>query len=872
MDDATKYYRDQFFQEAREILDQANDDLLRIEADPENVEALNAIFRGIHTIKGSAGSFDLNFVSDFAHHLENVLNQLREGRLELSPELVDVILSSLDQLNSLLEAVAAGNDIQVSPKIVNDLQVFIETVPGSQLDGEPTGEEAGLQANLLGVKPGSLLIPTDVLEALERDREQGLNIFKIETHYTSQHLAHGYDPLVLIKNIKHEAARYSVPAATTAVPGINDFEPLDLYLSPIAYISTPMTAGDLTDMAFDPDLITVTPWGLFPEISSPGSSAGSDYWPGLPEEIRIELKEFVDQGAPVYRLDLHFTDEHLEHGYDLLVLLKNLKKTCPFYRVIEAGHLPPVLVDFEPLHLYLNPSIIVAGRVTREQIEDLAFDPGLLSITPIGPVAAGQLLTDSGLNIDPEDLEEFLVGSFELLDNLEKSAMIFEAQGDLGSLNEIFRAVHTIKGDSDYLGLKELAGFSHALESMLEQLRNQTLKRSPDTVDILLQSADYLRQSINALRQGRLITDLPPIFDHLNTFLHQDTAQAGSKTEPSGYDHDIGRAFIVQARQKADLLQAFLKKDYMDEKDRRNLERGLAGLVMAAGVVGLDSLKTPVQFALSELALGNSSRFRDRAAEVLAFVRGLEEEPKRIGEILVEEGKITVEELQASLAQQKPLGAILVARGKVQEEDVNRALNKQNLMETARQSRPAITAEPEVRTMRVDERKIDQFGNFVGELLVVRNTYEYLIKQLGDLDASHRDIIKTIRENQHLLTRLTNDIHHGVMALRMIPIRGIFQRFQRVVRDISRKQKKDIQYITEGEELEIDKKVGDILADPLIHLIRNACDHGIETMFDRRNAGKTGKSLGCTPSIPGREQSEHPDHGRWSRDQSPKTV
>ncbi|MFH1135613.1 MAG: Hpt domain-containing protein [Pseudomonadota bacterium] len=841
MDDATQYYRGQFFQEAREILDKVNDDLLRAEADPENREILNAIFRGVHTIKGSAGSFDLNAVSEFAHHLENVLNRLRDGRLTLSPELVDLILSGLDQLHSLLEAAAAGRELLASTKTVADLQAFLETAPESP--PAPTPGDAVDRETIRGEEiSGETTVPARASALLESDRDNGLNIFEVKTHFTGQHMVHGYDPLVLLRNIRTKAARYCVSGPAASVPSLDDFEPLDLYLSPLLYISTAATARDVADLAFDPDLITVSPLARPTEQPVAPATATAEVRSNLPDDIQSALKGLADTDAKPYRLVLHFSREHLEHGYDPLTLLKNLKKLCSYYRVLQTGPLPPSLGEFEPLHLYLSPSLVVSTRAAREELEDLAFDPDLLSVTPIGPAPADQSLTAAGLDIDPEDLNEFLVESHELLDNLEKSALAYEARGDSESLNKIFRAVHTIKGDSDYLGLRELTMFSHALESMLEQLRSRIITRTPEIGDILLQSADYLRRSVNALKQGRLITELPPIFDKLGRYLNHEDLPAGAPAEPRGYENHLGRAFVEQARQKSEMLQAYLKKISLDEKDIRNLSRVLTGLGKAAEVIGLGSLEAPVQRALSELDRGDSPLFRERAAEVLAFIRGLEEEPKRLGEILIEEGKITEDDLRAGLSQQKPLGAILVAGGKVRREDVERALNKQNLMEAAREARPAIAAEPEIRTMRVDESKIDQFGNFVGELLVVRNTYEYLLKQLGDLDGTHRELIKGIMENQHLLSRLTNDIQHGVMALRMIPIRGIFQRFQRVVRDISRKQKKNIQYVTEGDELEIDKKVADALADPLIHLIRNACDHGVESMADRKAAGKPEKA------------------------------
>ena len=108
------HYRKEFFQEAREILDKVGNDLLEAEANPDNSEVLNGIFRGIHTIKGSAGTFDLGEISDFTHHLEGILNGLRDGRLELEPNLVDLILGGVDRISAMIEACEAGT----SPSLI----------------------------------------------------------------------------------------------------------------------------------------------------------------------------------------------------------------------------------------------------------------------------------------------------------------------------------------------------------------------------------------------------------------------------------------------------------------------------------------------------------------------------------------------------------------------------------------------------------------------------------------------------------------------------------------------------------------------------------------------------------------------------------
>jgi two-component system chemotaxis sensor kinase CheA len=271
------------------------------------------------------------------------------------------------------------------------------------------------------------------------------------------------------------------------------------------------------------------------------------------------------------------------------------------------------------------------------------------------------------------------------------------------------------------------------------------------------------------------------------------------------------------------------------------VQRSLNGLLQGSRLLNFKTLEQITAKAISALA-GHEPRILVEAVEeVIAFIEGIEEEPKRIGELLVRDGKISEKDLKEALSRQKPLGKILVEEEKVSEEDVLRALKKQDLMETAKQLRPAAAAEHEMRTMRIDERKVEHFDNIIGELLIARNTYEYLLYHLRGADGDLRSTVKQLKDNLHLISRLTNEMHHGVMSLRMIPIRNIFQKFSRVARDISRKQRKLIDLITDGEEIEIDKKVADMLTDPLVHIVRNACDHAIEQPAERKSAGKPEK-------------------------------
>jgi len=149
------------------------------------------------------------------------------------------------------------------------------------------------------------------------------------------------------------------------------------------------------------------------------------------------------------------------------------------------------------------------------------------------------------------------------------------------------------------------------------------------------------------------------------------------------------------------------------------------------------------------------------------------------------------------------------------------------------------------QTMRIDESKLEQFTNVVGELLIARNSYDYVLNQIQSGEKNIDEGLKLLKNNLYRMSGLTNEIHHGVMSLRMVAVRGLFTKFNRIVRDISRRQKKPIAMTTEGNDIEIDKKIADLLFDPMVHLVRNSCDHGIEPPSERIEQGKPEQGNVC---------------------------
>lgn len=659
MDKFTEQYRRQFYQEAKEILEKANNEILQVEADPDNQELINSVFRGIHTIKGSAGSFELEDISDFTHYLESVLSALRDRRISLTPDLVDVILAGADHIHKMVEDHEAGTKTDIDRDLIKRLESFSKIKKSvTQIDSPDT------------------------------------------------HLMHGGLQVIHIP---------------------------------------------------------------------------------LPPEVEEGFKEAASLGLYVFRVKVNYSSDLFENGYDPMIFLNNLKQSCTFYYAdITDSKIVPI-DEFNPLRLYLYPFLYVATALSAEEILDLTFDSSLVVVEPV-------YVKPDELNSEP--LNEFIDSAVELLESMEKTVVDYETSGSREALNEIFRAVHNLKGDADMVGLENITLFAHALETLLERLRSGAILRTFALVDAILQSIDFLRQCVIKLEQGIQIPDFPPVFETLK-YYSSVKKQLGRKQDIlQDISTDLKEVFTEQALQYKEILEKHSSTMPLDRGRTKIIKRALKGVARASGFVGLSSLGSQAEKAIDAL-VQNDEVLSEALERIIAFLNSLEpeKEPEPVS------------------------NNILIRQDKILQKD----------------------ASTEVRTMRVDERKVDHFTNMIGELLIARNTYEHLLSQVADIEGPARNIIKALKDNLHLFSSLTSDIHHGVMSLRMIPVRRIFRRFNRVVRDISRKQKKSIQLFTDGEEIEIDKKVADMLSDPLVHMVRNACDHGIELPEQRKNANKPEK-------------------------------
>ena len=470
-----------------------------------------------------------------------------------------------------------------------------------------------------------------------------------------------------------------------------------------------------------------------------------------------------------------------------------------------------------------------------------------------------------------DDLSSELNGVFvqesrEQLAEMERLLLQLEQQPDSrDNLDAIFRAAHTIKGASGVVECGYIEAFTHHVESALDQLRNGELAVTPDLASLLLVCCDHMMQLLDVLVQGEAApaATLSSAGDALIARLHALTgapvsappATTESDVEASGGGLMSTDNWHISVRFGADVLKFGM--------DPLAFLRYLAGLGTIVGIETLaDAMPVAEDMDPECCYLGFEIAFQSRAskaeieavfafvqddcslhilppasklAEFMELIQRLPEDPLRLGEILVKVGALTEAELAEGLKEQKdevrvegdaeaggsPLGRILVEHQVVQPALVEAAV--------VHQAQVSEKKAKEARVIRVHADKLDRLIDLVGEMVIAGASAQLLALKHGKGD---------LVEAASVLSRLVEDIRDSALQLRMVQIGETFSRFNRVVRDTSRDLGKDIELVLTGGDTELDKSVVEKIGDPLMHLVRNALDHGIEPAEVRQARGK----------------------------------
>ncbi|MEW6514911.1 MAG: chemotaxis protein CheA [Pseudomonadota bacterium] len=440
---------------------------------------------------------------------------------------------------------------------------------------------------------------------------------------------------------------------------------------------------------------------------------------------------------------------------------------------------------------------------------------------------------------------------------------------DAETLNAIFRAAHTIKGASGVVELHHIEKFTHILENLLDKLRNEEIEVSPELITALLKGCDHIGALLDRVDQGQMDEDAglqqagEVNADVLRGFTNVQVADSTAMmpdasvgtVERAGGETAISDCWHVSIRFGRDVLKmgmeplAFLRY-LLNLGEIVHLETLCDALPTAADMdpeccyLGFeitlrshatkDQIENVFAFCRDECEL-HILPPNSKVADFLGLIERLPEETMRLGEILVKSGALTQEELDAGLRRQEAatriaeateqvppqIGEILVEKKMVQPELVEAA--------AAKQKQVADKKSAESRLIRVQADKLDQLIDLVGELVIAGASANLLAQKSGQ---------GTLVEATSVLSRLVENIRDSALQLRMVQIGETFNRFNRVVRDVSKELGKDIELVISGAETELDKSVVEKIGDPLMHLVRNAMDHGIEPAAVRAAAGK----------------------------------
>lgn len=448
------------------------------------------------------------------------------------------------------------------------------------------------------------------------------------------------------------------------------------------------------------------------------------------------------------------------------------------------------------------------------------------------------------MSIHADPLETFRDEAREQLTVMEASLLALEEDpGDQEMIAAAFRSLHTIKGSGGMFDLEQLVHFSHIVESVFDRMRNGALPVSSEIISLSLQARDHISALLEHEDDPELRAEGKVLEDAFMAYLPESDTPAdnggaeASASTPSGDETE--RTWRILFRPKP----IFFRHGANPLVLIREMEDlgNILVLGFSDAVPGLEELKPTDCYLAWEVLLTTAAEeqtirdifmfVEDDADIQLSVVDQVEESDlpyKRLGEILLERGDITAEALEQSVNERAFLGQTLVEKGFVSNERVRAALEEQRYVRSMRESRQTTES---TTAIKVKTEKLDSLINLVGEFVSMHANVVFTAHQKEDRDfiAVGEQMDRLIRE----LRDLSIDMH-------MVPVSGLFNGYRRLVRDLASGLEKEVRLVTEGGETELDKNVIDLLKDPLMHIVRNSVDHGIETPQVRKKNGKDG--------------------------------
>lgn len=441
-------------------------------------------------------------------------------------------------------------------------------------------------------------------------------------------------------------------------------------------------------------------------------------------------------------------------------------------------------------------------------------------------------------------LEIFLDESNEHLQTLSDQLIILEKEPDNSdTINEIFRAAHSLKGMAGTMGYKRMQNLTHDMENVFSEVRNGNMEVNSNLVDVLFQCLDALETYVDNIRetQDEGTDDNEPIIKALNAFIASEgkgnAAPAAKKEEASA-----ATASAAPADEK-DMPLADFEKNAVNEALKKNLHVYKIKVSVDENCI----LKAARAFLVFKNLEGHGDIIKSEPS-----VQDIEDEKFDFDFSII---VVTEEKYDNIIALIKNVSEIKDAAGQeitqpFPEEQTEEAKEEKKETSAVSQTAKPAAAKPAAKkptstgktsgsvshTVRVDIEKLDVLMNLVSELIIAKNGLVSASHVEGDEAAA---LNQSFTEQIEYLERVTTNLHESVMKVRMMPIESVFSRFPRMIRDLNKKLGKKMELYMSGEDTELDRTVIDEIGDPIMHLLRNSADHGLESAEIRKERGKS---------------------------------
>lgn len=755
-----------FIVEAKEHLETIEPTLLELEKAPDNLSLLNDVFRPMHSLKGASGFLGLNKINGLAHKAENILDELRNGDMVVTTDIMDVILSATDALRIMIDSLeesGAEGDVDTS-SIIDQIASLME---GEAISTAGSPEEA------------------ELADAAEASGEASDNVEDSESQVSSSGSLKNAD--FDDDEIDWEAAEEEeggLAVDLTDLPDLPPFEPETYKLTVLgeehlsdfleeAHENVQNLGTMLIELEKDPEgnkELVNDIFRFFHNLKGNSGIIGYKELNSLTHEAETLLnrvrKGEMEVSHSLIDLALSAVDliddlvQSIELTTSLVTTIDTRIMEWRLQRASEQGFFPEAgqhqddEVDFDA-----PTSAAPAGDATEEEPSARPQDETGESVAPPPSAPEAKSTPEQPAPTaayDEEDVQAFVQANTQQLKNITLALeTLRKDSSDKDYIDGLFRSLITIQNSSGYMGFDEIKVTAERTAGLVDQGRTSDIDFSL-MLDILEQECAILQDMVKA--KFVELTGSSPLVE--------PDASNPDATEPIKSEQNV---------QERETSSAPVEEQTSSQPEL-----------------------VPEHKPVPESKSGKSG------AEIKPETKTAE---KKISE-----------------STKKP---------------VAKPAQKGSPKPEAAKSQPGAQPKPKTSsTIRVDHEKLDHLMNLIGELIINRNRFAMLARSLEEGHLDVQEVAQNLVETTDSMNRISDDLQDTIMNVRMVPVGTVFSRFPRLVRDLSRKSDKQVELVMEGEDTELDKSVVEVIGDPLVHMIRNSVDHGLENKEERAHTGK----------------------------------